>query len=515
MTPLVSLSRALTDPLLFGKTFAAPTFWTWRVVAKLIDGLPLTEKREVELFEQCTGRSVLPTKPVQRLILLAGRRAGKDRFLSAVAVWRAALCANWREHQSVGEGAVAILLGADRKQASILRRYCQGLLQSPLLAQEVVRTTEEVTEFKNGASLEITTNNASLVRGRSAIAVLGSECCHWKTNEFASSSDEEVVGAATPSLAMCPDGGLLMLGSSVHRKVGFMHRMFKKLHGNDDSQDICWFAPSATMNPRLPAHVVDRALAEDGPKARAEYQNVWREDLSDFIPLETIEACTDWGTHERPPEAGTEYVAFCDASSGVGDSFAIAIASRGPPHLLHVVRERKPRFVPAQVIAELAETVCKPYGITTIQGDKYAIGFHADEWRQHGINFVACERTTSENYLRCLPLLMSGSVRLVDNATLRQQLASLERKVGAGDRESISHPQYSNAHDELPAPPPVPWRLPPSTAITSCRIFLASLPAAWQSPTRCRLRLLMARPMLRPRQPPSGSVRRPKPSSLF
>jgi hypothetical protein len=178
MKPAVTLTQAMTDAALFGKVFASPSFWTWRVIAKLIDGEPLREPREVELAKECTGRTTLPTESVRRLILLAGRRAGKDRFLSAVAVWRAALCTDWRKHQSAGEGAVVILLGADKKQANILRKYCEGLLRVPLLAAEVARSTGEVTEFKNGASLEIATNDARLVRGRSAIAVLGSECCH-------------------------------------------------------------------------------------------------------------------------------------------------------------------------------------------------------------------------------------------------------------------------------------------------------------------------------------------------
>jgi hypothetical protein len=448
MTPLITLSRALSDPALFGKVFASPSFWTWKVLAKLIDGIALTEPREVELFKQCTGRTKLPDGRVRRLVLLAGRRAGKDRFLSGAACWRAALAADWRKHQSAGEGAVCILLGADKRQAGILRKYCDGLLQAPLLAAEVTRSTEEVTEFKNGASLEIATNDARLVRGRSAVAVLGSETCHWKTDLHSASSDEEVVGAAEPSMSMCPDGGLLMLGSSVHRRVGFMYRQYKKLFGNDDTDDICWFAPSSVMNPVLPAHVIDRALSEDAPKARAEYQNIWREDLSDFIPLDVIESCTDFGVHERAPQAGVRYVAYCDASSGVADSFAIAIAHRGTPHVLDVVRERKPRFVPAQVIAEYAE-LCKLYGITTIQGDKYAIGFHEAEWKQHGIKYAASPRTTSENYLHTLPLLLAGRVRLIDSMTLRGQLSALERRVGAGERETVTHPQHASAHDDV------------------------------------------------------------------
>lgn len=100
MTPKVTLTEAMNDPGLFGPTFASSSFWTWKVVAKLIDGEPLTERREVTLFEQATGRKYSrrarrrPGRTLRRVILLCGRRAGKDRFLSAVAVWRAALCAD-------------------------------------------------------------------------------------------------------------------------------------------------------------------------------------------------------------------------------------------------------------------------------------------------------------------------------------------------------------------------------------------------------------------------------------
>ena len=454
-TPDITLTQALTEPSLFGKIFAAPSYWTWRTVAKLIDGLPLTEQREIELFEQCTGRiyNRQARREVRRLILLAARRAGKDRFLSAVAVWRAALCCDWRKSISAGEQAVVILLGADKRQASILRRYCQGLLQAPLLAREVIRTTGEVTEFKNGASLEIATNDARLVRGRSAIAVLGSECCHWKTSELAASSDEEVVGAAEPSMAMCPDGGLLMLGSSVYRRRGYMYRKWKELYGNNDSDDICWFAPSTVMNPKLPQRVIDKALAEDERKASAEYLNVWREDLSDFIPLDAIEACTDFGIYERMPVPGQTYRAFADAAGGTGsdaDGFAISHRELGTEKIakLDVLREYRPRFIPAQVIAELA-VLCKRYGISEVQGDKFAGGFHADEWQRHGIRFKPCDNTTSENYLHVLPMLLSGRARLLDNATLRTQFAGLERKMQPSGHETVGHAQVSSAHDDL------------------------------------------------------------------
>jgi hypothetical protein len=454
--PIVTLSQAMTEPSLFGKTFSASSFWTWRVVAKLIDGLPLTEPREAELYRECTGRTYnrQARRAVRRLIILAGRRAGKDRFLSAVGVWRAALAADWRKYQSAGEGAVVILLGRDKKQANILRRYCRGLLQVPALATEVVRDTNELVEFKNGASLEIAANDASLVRNRSAIAVLGSECSYWKHDEHSASNDEEVVAAAVPSMAMTVDGPMLLLGSSVYRKRGYMYRQYRELHGNAAAPEnqLCWFAPSNVMNPRLPQQVIDQAMAEDPAKAGAEFYNRWREDLSDFIPLDAIEACTDFNIFVRFPQLGIVYKAYCDAAGGTGsDSFTICIAHRlydqAGTVIIDALYERKPRFVPREVIAEYAQ-ILKSYGVSEVQGDKYAGGFHADEWKRCGIQFTPCERTTSENYLYSLPMLLAGRVRLIDNATLRSQLASLERRISPAGHETVSHPQVASAHDD-------------------------------------------------------------------
>lgn len=457
MKPAITLSRALTDPDLFGPTFASASFWTWKVVAKVIDGERL-DRRELGLFKQCTGRDRPPSRRMRRqlwrLILLAGRRAGKDRFLSAVAVWRAALCADWRKHISAGEQAVVLLIGADKKQAAILRRYCEGLLRVPLLEREVLRRTDQLVEFKNGGSLEIMTNDAHLIRGRSAVAVLGSEAAHWKTDESSASSDEEVVSAAEPSMAMCPDGGLLLLGSSVYRRRGYMYRMFKKLHGNDEADDVCWFAPSAVMNPKLPATVVEAALADDVSKASAEYLGKWREDVSDFLPLDIIEAATDWGRTETPASRTLRYVGFTDPAGGTGkDSFALAIGHAvnddARSVVIDVIRERKPRFVAADVIKEYA-ALLRSYGIHEIVSDKFAAGFSSDEWARNGIRFRACDNTTAENYLCALPLLTSKRARLADHLTLRAQLSGLERRVVSG-HETVGHEQRASAHDDVAA----------------------------------------------------------------
>jgi hypothetical protein len=447
---MITLADAMRDINLLGAPFQAPTFWTWHCVAKLLSGSPLDE-REAKLFFECTGRTELPKGPVKNLSFLSGRRSGKDRFMSSVAIFRAALAADWQQILSVGEQGVVLLLGTDKKQARILRRYCAGLLQAPMLKEMVTRTTDERVEFSNGAVLEIATNDANLVRGRSAIGILGTECCFWRTDETSSSSDEEVVSAALPGMSMIPDGGLLMMASTVHRKRGYMHRQWRECHGNNDSEDICWLSPSTTMNPLLPPAVVEKAVKADPQRARAEYLSIWREDVSDFIPMDILERATDFGVFERPPMRGVIYFAFTDASGGTGrDSFAIAIAHRDKNGMVVIdfLRERKPRFVPAEVVAEYA-AILRLYNVTQITGDWYSSGWNADEWSRAGFRYLKSERTKSAIYLAALPMLLSSQVRLIDNETMRQQFVSLERRTHSNGRESVDDSGAASANDDL------------------------------------------------------------------
>jgi hypothetical protein len=449
-TPAIGLAAAMRDPQLLGGPFTSASFWTWHAVAKILSGEVLDD-REAALFRQCTGRTRLPSGPAYRMIVLVGRRGGKDRFLSSVAVHRAALTADWRVIMSAGEQAVVLLLGADRKQAGILRRYCEGLLRAPLLAREVVRTTDDLIEFRNGAALEIATNDARLVRGRSAVAVLGSECCYWRTDEVSASSDEEVVAAAEPSMAMCPDGGLLLLGSSVYRRRGFMFRKWKELHGNDDADDICWVAPSALMNPALPGKVVDRALANDVMRARGEFLSEWRDDLANYVPRELIEAAIDRHVVVRPPDPRRRYVSFVDASSGLGDSFAAAIAHReGDLVILDALVEVSAPFDTAQATCTVAMTL-RSYRCTDTMGDDYARGWVVREFARHGITFKPrpAGMDRSALYLEVLPAFSAGRVRLVDNAKLVSQFCALERRVMSGGRDRVDHSVRSGHHDDL------------------------------------------------------------------
>jgi hypothetical protein len=444
----ISLAAAMRDPMLLGGPFAAPTFAPWLCVSKVLSGESL-DRREAALFRKCTGRSRLPRKPVHKLFMVIGRRGGKSRFLSAVAVHAAALAGDWRSLLSAGERGVVLLLGADRRQAAVLKRYASGLIAaSPLISAEVVRETGDEIEFRNGSVLEIGTNDYRAVRARTVLALIGDEACFWRTDEEAASSDEEVMAAAEPSMATTPGGGLLLLASSPYMKRGLLYRRWRELTGNDATDDVCWTAGSRVMNPALAQAVVDRAMADDPQRARAEFAAEWRDDLSDFVPSDVVEASTDFGVRERAPVPGVRYVAFTDAAGGTGsDSFTLAIGHREADGsaVLDVLRERKPRFVPAAVVAEYAGLL-RLYRVDRVTGDRFAGGWASDEWARAGVRYEASARTKSELYLTGLPLLLSGRARLLDIAALRQQLANLERRIHRGGRERVDH--APSRHDD-------------------------------------------------------------------
>lgn len=80
-------------------------------------------------------------------------------------------------------------------------------------------------------------------------------------------------------------------------------------------------------------------------------------------------------------------------------------------------------------------------------GDRYAGAWVSDSFRQHGVRYVASERSRSEIYLDALPLLMAGMASLLDSQRLVSQISQLERRTSRMGRDSIDH--MRGASDDL------------------------------------------------------------------
>jgi hypothetical protein len=105
--------------------------------------------------------------------------------------------------------------------------------------------------------------------------------------------------------------------------------------------------------------------------------------------------------------------------------------------VLDNLTEIKSPFNPTAATAQMA-TALKEYGLSEVTGDRYSAGWVVDAFAKLGVRYVHSERDRSAGYLDCLPLFMSGRVRLIDNPRLVAQFAALERRT-TSIRDKVDH----------------------------------------------------------------------------
>jgi hypothetical protein len=72
-------------------------------------------------------------------------------------------------------------------------------------------------------------------------------------------------------------------------------------------------------------------------------------------------------------------------------------------------------------------------------GDRYGAGWIPDAFSRVDVTYTHSEVDRSEAYLNVLPKFMAGKVRLLDNARLISQFASLERRSTTSGRDRVDH----------------------------------------------------------------------------
>ena len=125
---------------------------------------------------------------------------------------------------------------------------------------------------------------------------------------------------------------------------------------------------------------------------------------------------------------GERYVAFLDFAGGGGeDSATLAVAHEEDRDgqkvfTLDAVSEVRPPFSPEQVCADFA-VLLRRYSIATATADRWAGLFPVEHMAKHGVTVRQSAKAKSEIYKEFLPLLNSGSVKLLDSPRLLAQIA--------------------------------------------------------------------------------------------
>jgi len=436
---MLTIRDLMNDPALFGSQFAGDTWNAWRALLAGFYGLELTEA-ELPHWQTLTGRQDAPQAAHDELYLVIGRRGGKSQCAALLAVFEAC----FRDHTdrlSPGEVATVLCLAADRKQARAVFRYITGLMNAnPMLKRLIVRETAETLELSNRAVIEVGTASFRATRGYTFAAVIADEIAFWRSEDTAN-PDREILNAVRPGLATL-NGPLIALSSPYARR-GVLWEAYRRYFGKPDSILVAQ-APTLTMNPTLPARIVEQALQRDPEAAKSEYLAEFRSDISNFITAEALEAVTRPGLLRIPFREGVTYNGFIDATGGGSDEYTLAIGHREEDRMIiDIVEGRK--GVPASITAEYA-ALLRSYGVSRVHGDRYAGSWVADEFKKHGITLIYSEQPKSGLYIDCLAIINSGQVELPPDQIMLNQFQNLERRTARGGRESIDHPP--GAHDD-------------------------------------------------------------------
>jgi hypothetical protein len=241
-------------------------------------------------------------------------------------------------------------------------------------------------------------------------------------------ADQEMLRAVRPCVATTC--GKIIILSSPYGQSGALFELHRKYYGRDDSDTLVWQASAPEMNSTLPTDYVTR-MQQDDPEAYAsEVLGQFRTGVSAFLDPAAIAACVAEGVREVPPAHGVTYSAFADVSGGRHDRFVIAVGHcRGELAVLDAFRAWTPPFNPAGVIEEACEFL-RRYKIRSISGDRYAAEFVAEQFRKHGIEYLASQWDRSGIYMELQPLLNAGRVSLLDQPELLRELRGLERRRG-------------------------------------------------------------------------------------
>jgi hypothetical protein len=447
--PLVTLRKSLKDKGLLSHVLKGDSWEPWRVLLIAAMGEALTADERV-IFNKLTGRNRESGTRVSELEIVAGRRGGKTRALAALATYLASLV-DYKDVLISGETGVLLCLAQDQRVATKILDFCEeDFNASPVLKQLVVSRSSDTFELRNHINIEVRPASFKKVRGPTYVGCICDELAFWFTEEFYANPDIEVIAAVTPGLLTTR--GPVIMASSPYARRGVLWDTYKQHFGPQGSPAIL-VAKGTTrdFNPTIEQSEIDRLLAKDPARNRAEYLAEFRTDIEAFVSLDVVNACVERGVFERAPQPrhGIEYMAFADPSGGSVDSFTLAVGHYDHPKQTVVVdclREVTAPFSTEKGVEDLTATL-RDYNVHVIVGDKYAGSWPSEAFIRFNITYEPSAAPKSDLYRDLIPYLNSQRIQLLDHPKLIGQLTSLERRVARGGKDSIDHPP--GAHDDL------------------------------------------------------------------
>jgi len=383
--------------------------------------------------------------------VIAGARAGKDSRIAAPIVLYEALFGGHTAHLAKGERAVIPLVAQDQRATRVAFGYVRDyLLGSPLLRDMVAEVLTLEIALTNRLNIWCFPSTLRSLRGWSIPVGVMDELGYFRL-EGQADSDADIQASIRRGMLAFPAPRLVKI-STPYLKGGVLYEDFQKGWGQDHPDLLVWRASSRLMNPSLQEARLERERRLDPSRYSREYEALFVDDLSAFLPGSLIERAIEPNRVELPPRVRSvsRYFAAVDPSGGGADAFTLAIVHLEQQRIVQDVMrgwvgsKSKPLELGA-VTREIAE-LCRRYGIPHVVGDRYGAEWVRQAFREAGLRYYESPWPKSDAYRELEPLLIAEQLELLDHVELLRELRCLERRLRPGDRVTIDHP--SGAHDD-------------------------------------------------------------------
>lgn len=482
--PYIPFADVVADPKLMGPIWATLSL-PQQTALKIFYGLPL-EGRELDVWaifndsvtydELGYPLSVVPVpyepKEYDLLVGILGRRAGKSSTLTAFAVLYEILFGGHMDHVTPGQDVVVPYIAQDLATAKANMIYIALLAkQVPLLDQQIVSSSRDKIEFRNGITVLPEPPAIKTGRGFAMPVVIGDEVGFWYRTAEAANPDYEVQRAVSYAQLQFPRAKQFLI-STPYTEEGLLYDYWKagtggmKLPVEDRAEYedalVLQASTAAMENPKITRKRLAKLQKDDPDAFIRESLTRFVAAISGFLPLELVERATRGHgtarTRQQNEEHGLRplYVAAMDPAFR-HDTFAFTIfhVDQHGVVVQDLLKTWTPdqklgiRLDPAEILRELGQ-ICQQWGISTIYSDQYQLEALQQLALQHSLSIIGNDftgKSKAKMYGSLLHLLRTDKLHLLDLPVVYQQLTQLQKKLNAMGHVQIAAPQ--GRHDDV------------------------------------------------------------------
>lgn len=482
--PYIPFADVIADPKLMAPIWATLSL-PQQTALKIFYGLPL-EGRELDIWAIFNDSvtydslgyplSVTPVpydpKEYDLLVGILGRRAGKSSTLTAFAVLYEILFGGHMDHVTPGQDVVVPYIAQDLATAKANMIYIALLAkQVPLLDQQIVSSSRDKIEFRNGITVLPEPPAIKTGRGFAMPVVIGDEVGFWYRTAEAANPDYEVQRAVSYAQLQFPRAKQFLI-STPYTEEGLLYDYWKagtggmKLPVEDRAEYedalVLQASTAAMENPKITRKRLAKLQKDDPDAFIRESLTRFVTAISGFLPLELVERATRGHGKERTRQQNEEkglrplYVAAMDPAFR-HDTFAFTIMHMDPDGSVvqDVLRTWTPdarlgqRIDPAAVLSEIGQ-LTRQWNLSVVYSDQYQLEALQQLALLHHFTIIGHDftgKSKAKMYGSLLHLLRTDKLKLLDLPLIYQQLTQLQKKNNPMGSIQIAAPP--GRHDDV------------------------------------------------------------------